>query len=242
MSSPAPSPNLTSATDAAAQQLLSEISSPSASAQLTTRLTNLETMMASLTILVKDMSAKVDTVLAKNEQESDKDRASREASTAAVDALRNKSALEFDSIKGHLAGMRQELDSLKDAAKVSPPSVVSTGASINDPFEQLSAVMPQPPVGHYNPPPPQQQQQVHNFQPPQQTRPAATTTYNTPASVPVPPPRAAPPAVKFDEKLIADTCQMGYTRERVIEGLGELYNAGRACNDINVLLDHLSRR
>jgi hypothetical protein len=73
-----------------------------------------------------------------------------------------------------------------------------------------------------------------------------------PAPVPVPAPAPVPVVVPvatrvgeqkvaFDERLIADAVSLGFSDHKVRATLTRLYSQGLPCNDMNVLLDALSR-
>ena len=96
---------------------------------------------------------------------------------------------------------------------------------------------------HHNGMQPQQTQQQQQQQHPvhiQQQQTAPAPAQHTPQVHAAPAAAAATPMMlQFDEKLISDAMDMGFTRDQVVTGLTQLHNSGRPANDMNVLLDHL---
>eukprot|EP00771_Trimastix_marina_P003403 gnl/Trimastix_PCT/466.p2 GENE.gnl/Trimastix_PCT/466~~gnl/Trimastix_PCT/466.p2 ORF type:complete len:289 (-),score=56.53 gnl/Trimastix_PCT/466:863-1633(-) len=62
--------------------------------------------------------------------------------------------------------------------------------------------------------------------------------------LPQQPPAASIPRsqqIQFDDRLIQDACKVGFSREAVNAALYSLYYAQKPCNDLNILLDELSK-
>jgi len=101
---------------------------------------------------------------------------------------------------------------------VSPPSALPTGSSANYSNPQNTRPAPARPSGA----------SLYPGMTAVQPQPAKTATA----------PRVT---VKFDERLIADAVNMGFERQVVVDTLYELYGAGQPANDINVLIEKLTK-